>query len=124
MPIATGAAMAARYEGTDRVVCCFVGDGAFANGVVLESLNWASQHQWTNHLAGERAYGLPVIYFIQNNHYGMTHRTDEEVMGVRHLARRGAGLRRGQHARRSRERHGRPRRPRRDPARGRSLPRR
>ncbi len=92
VPIATGAAMAARYEGTDRVVCCFVGDGAFANGVVLESLNWASQDQWTNHLAGDRAYGLPVIYFIQNNHYGMTHRTDEEVMGVRHLARRGAGF--------------------------------
>ena len=92
VPIATGAAMAARYEGADRVVCCFVGDGAFANGVVLESLNWATQDQWTNHLAGERAYGLPVIYFIQNNHYGMTHRTDDEVMGVRHLARRGAGF--------------------------------
>ena len=92
VPIATGAAMAARYDGTDRVVCCFVGDGAFANGVVLESLNWAAQHQWTNHLAGERAAGLPVIYFIQNNHYGMTHRTDEEVMGVRHLARRAAGF--------------------------------
>jgi 2-oxoisovalerate dehydrogenase E1 component len=92
VPIATGAAMAARYEGTDRVVCCFVGDGAFANGVVLESLNWATQDQWTNHLAGERSHGLPVIYFIQNNHYGMTHRTDDEVMGVRHLARRGAGF--------------------------------
>ncbi|MGZ8528265.1 MAG: alpha-ketoacid dehydrogenase subunit alpha/beta [Candidatus Limnocylindrales bacterium] len=92
VPIATGAAMAARYEGVDRVVCCFVGDGAFANGVVLESLNWAAQHQWTNHLAGERAHGLPVIYFIQNNHYGMTHRTDDEVMGVRHLARRAAGF--------------------------------
>ena len=92
VPIATGAAMAIRYEGADRVVCCFVGDGAFANGVVLESLNWATQHQWTNHLAGERAHGLPVIYFIQNNHYGMTHRTDEEVMGVRHLARRAAGF--------------------------------
>ena len=92
VPIATGAAMAARYDGADRVVCCFVGDGALANGVVLESLNWATQHQWINHLAGERPYGLPVIYFIQNNHYGMTHRTDDEVMGVQHLARRGAGF--------------------------------
>ena len=92
VPIATGAAMAIRYERTDRVVCCFAGDGAYANGVVLESLNWAAQAQWTNHLAGERAYGLPVIYFIQNNHYGMTHRTDDEVMGIRHLARRAAGF--------------------------------
>ena len=92
VPIATGAAMAHRYRKSDRVVCCFAGDGAYANGVVLESLNWAAQAQWTNHLAGDNAYGLPVIYFIQNNHYGMTHRTDEEVMGIRHLARRAAGF--------------------------------
>jgi len=92
VPIATGAAMARRYERSDTVVCCFAGDGAYANGVVLESLNWAAQHQWTNHLAGDRPFGLPVIFFIQNNHYGMTHRTDEEVMGVRHLARRAAGF--------------------------------
>jgi 2-oxoisovalerate dehydrogenase E1 component len=84
--------MALRYRGSDRVVCCFAGDGAYANGVVLESLNWASQEQWTNHLAGEKAAGLPVIYLIVNNHYGMTHRTDEEVMGVNHLARRAAGF--------------------------------
>ena len=92
VPIATGAAMAHRYERTDQVVCCFAGDGAYANGVVLESLNWAAQAQWTNHLAGDHAYGLPVIYFIQNNHYGMTHHTDDEVMGIRHLARRAAGF--------------------------------
>jgi len=92
VPIATGAAMALRYQGSDRVVCCFAGDGAYANGVVLESLNWAVQEQWTNHLAGDHACGLPVIFFIQNNHYGMTHRTDDEVMGVSHLARRGAGF--------------------------------
>jgi 2-oxoisovalerate dehydrogenase E1 component len=92
VPIATGAAMARRYERSDRIVCCHAGDGAYANGVVLESLNWAAQDQWSNHLAGDHPYGLPVVYLIQNNHYGMTHRTDEEVMGVRHLARRGSGF--------------------------------
>jgi 2-oxoisovalerate dehydrogenase E1 component len=92
VPIATGAAMAHRYRRDDRVVCCMAGDGAYANGVVLESLNWAAQAQWTNHYAGDRPYGLPVIYFIQNNHYGMTHRTDDEVMGVSHLAQRGLGF--------------------------------
>lgn len=92
VPIATGAAMAVRYERGDQVVLCMAGDGAFANGVVLESLNWAAQYQWTNFLAGERPYGLPIIYFIQNNHYGMTHRTDDEVMGVPHLARRAVGF--------------------------------
>ena len=92
VPIATGAAMSLRYRGSDRVVCCFAGDGAYANGVVLESLNWAAQEQWTNHLAGARAAGLPVIYMIVNNHYGMTHRTDDEVMGIDHMSRRGAGF--------------------------------
>ncbi len=92
VPIATGAAMAARAERSDRVVCCVAGDGAYANGVVLESLNWAAQAQWTNHLAGGEPYGLPVIYLVVNNHYGMTHRTDDEVMGVGHLARRAAGF--------------------------------
>ena len=38
------------------VVCCFAGDGAYANGVVLESLNLAAQDQFTNHLAGDRPY--------------------------------------------------------------------
>ena len=92
VPIATGAAMAQRYLGTDDVVVCFAGDGAYANGVVLESLNWASQYQWRNFLAGDKAYGLPIVYVIQNNHYGMTHRTDDEVMGIKALAVRGAGF--------------------------------
>jgi 2-oxoisovalerate dehydrogenase E1 component len=92
VPIATGAAMAVRYLRTGRVVCCFAGDGAYANGVVLESLNWAAQAQWTNHLAGDRAFGLPIVFVIQNNHYGMTGRADDEVMGVGRLARRAAGF--------------------------------
>jgi 2-oxoisovalerate dehydrogenase E1 component len=92
VPIATGAAMALRYLRSDDVVCCFAGDGAYANGVVLESLNWAAQYQWTNHLAGPHGRGLPIVYLIQNNHYGMTHRTDDEVMGIPWLALRGAGF--------------------------------
>ena len=54
------------------MVCCFAGDGAYANGVVLESLNWAAMGQFTNHLAKDKAFGLPVIFLIVNNHYGMT----------------------------------------------------
>ncbi len=92
VPIATGAAMAQRYLETGRVVCCFAGDGAFANGVVLEALNWAAQAQWTNHLAQGKPFGLPIIFAIENNHYGMTHRSDDEVMGVRKLAQRAAGF--------------------------------
>ena len=92
VPIATGAAMALRYLGSDDVVCCYAGDGAYANGVVLESLNWAAQYQWSNFMAGDRAYGLPIIFLVQNNHYGMTGRADDEVMGVPWLAQRAAGF--------------------------------
>ncbi|MFO7871658.1 MAG: dehydrogenase E1 component subunit alpha/beta [Kiritimatiellia bacterium] len=92
VPIATGAAMAQRYLSEEKVVCCFAGDGAFGNGVVLESLNWASMKQFTNELAGKKAFGLPIIYLIVNNHYGMTGRAEMEVTGVESLAQRGAGF--------------------------------
>ena len=57
VPIATGAAMAGRYLQDGSVVCCFAGDGAYCNGVVLESLNWAAQRQFTNEFAGDRPFG-------------------------------------------------------------------
>ena len=47
IPIATGAAMTNRIDidpsHKGKVVCAFAGDGAYANGVVLESFNWACQ---------------------------------------------------------------------------------
>src|SRR5512140_3140447 len=92
VPIATGAALANRYLQRGNVVCCFAGDGAYANGVVLESLNFAAQEQFTNHLAGEHKAGMPIIFLICNNHYGMTHRSDDEVMGIQQMARRAAGF--------------------------------
>jgi 2-oxoisovalerate dehydrogenase E1 component len=92
VPIATGAALANRYMERGNVVCCFAGDGAYANGVVLESLNFATQAQFTNHLAGASKAGLPLIFLVCNNHYGMTHRSDDEVMGVSRIARRSAGF--------------------------------
>jgi 2-oxoisovalerate dehydrogenase E1 component len=92
VPIATGAAMASRYFADDGVVCCFAGDGAYANGVVLESLNFAAQSQFTNHYANGRPFGLPIIFLVCNNHYGMTGRADDEVSGVSRLAQRAAGF--------------------------------
>lgn len=93
VPIATGAAMTCRIddEKKGRVVCCFAGDGAYSNGVVLEALNWSSQDQFTDEIA-QTKFGLPVIYCIVNNHFGMTGRADGEVNGVDYLARRAAGF--------------------------------
>ncbi|MCK5850679.1 MAG: dehydrogenase E1 component subunit alpha/beta [Kiritimatiellae bacterium] len=92
VPIATGAAMGERYLGSRKTTCCFAGDGAYANGVVLESLNWAAMGQFSNKLAKKNKFGLPVIYLLVNNHYGMTGRADGEVTGVEFLARRAAGF--------------------------------
>jgi len=91
-PIATGAAMGLRYLHKDAVVACFAGDGAFSNGVALEALNWSAQQQFVNHYAGDHKHGLPLIFVVINNHYGMTHRTDDEVTGVERIVRRAAGF--------------------------------
>jgi 2-oxoisovalerate dehydrogenase E1 component len=92
VPIATGAALGCRYLRNGAVVCCFAGDGAYANGVVLESLNFAAQYQFTNEIAGDHRFGIPIIFLVLNNHYGMTGRADSEVNGISHLARRAAGF--------------------------------
>ncbi len=93
MPIATGAAMSARYLKNGKVVCCFAGDGAYSNGVSLESLNWAAQGQFTDpDYAGENSFGLPIVFALINNQYGMTGRADREVNGIGTMARRAAGF--------------------------------
>ncbi len=96
VPIATGAAMTSRIDidkaKHGKVVCAFAGDGAYSNGVVLESLNWAAQKQFTDPALSSINFGLPIIYCLINNHYGMTGRADREVTGVNPLARRGAGF--------------------------------
>ena len=59
LPIATGAAFSLKYQKQEGVAICFLGDGAVAQGAVHESLNIAS------------LWGLPCIYVIENNHWGM-----------------------------------------------------
>lgn len=62
--LATGAALAQKIQGTDRVVACFFGDGASNEGMFHESLNFAAIHK------------LPVIFVCENNLYGIsTHTT-------------------------------------------------
>jgi 2-oxoisovalerate dehydrogenase E1 component len=92
VPIGTGAAVGSRYLRNGAVVCCFAGDGSYSNGVVLESLNFAAQVQFRNELAGDHPFGVPIVFLILNNHYGMTGRADNEVAGIAHLARRAAGF--------------------------------
>jgi 2-oxoisovalerate dehydrogenase E1 component len=82
--IAVGAALGLSLRGSEAVVACFLGDGALANGVTLEALNFAAQAQF--------ARGVPVIFLIENNQYAESAQSIGEVTGVSTLARRGAGF--------------------------------
>ena len=59
VPAATGAALAAKMRGTDRVVAVFFGEAATEEGVLSECLNFAALKQ------------LPVIFFCENNFYSV-----------------------------------------------------
>jgi pyruvate dehydrogenase E1 component alpha subunit len=56
-PIAVGAALAARYDGSGRVAVAVFGDGAMNQGSVHEAMNMAS------------AFDLPVVFVVENNRY-------------------------------------------------------
>ena len=55
VPLAAGAALAAKMDKSDDVSVVFLGDGAMEEGVVHETLNFASTHN------------LPVIFVVENN---------------------------------------------------------
>jgi pyruvate dehydrogenase E1 component alpha subunit len=59
VPIATGAALAAKLQRTDRVVAVFFGEAATEEGVVSESLNFAALKR------------LPIVFFCENNFYSV-----------------------------------------------------
>ncbi|SDI52982.1 pyruvate dehydrogenase (acetyl-transferring) E1 component subunit alpha [Pseudomonas panipatensis] len=59
LPLAVGLALAERMQGGSRIVACFFGEGAMAEGAFAESLNLAALWQ------------LPVLFCCENNLYAM-----------------------------------------------------
>jgi len=59
VPIATGAALAARMKSEDRVVVVFLGDATTEEGVTSESLNFAALKK------------VPIVFFCENNFYSV-----------------------------------------------------
>jgi pyruvate dehydrogenase E1 component alpha subunit len=55
--IATGAALAIKYQRRGEVAVCFFGDGAANKGTFHEALNFAGVHE------------LPVVFVCENNRY-------------------------------------------------------
>ena len=62
--IATGLALAAKLEGSDRVVVCFYGEAAGARGILYEALNMC------------KLWSLPVVFVAENNGWSFSSRTE------------------------------------------------
>lgn len=59
IPLGAGIAFAEKYQGTDRVCVCYMGDGAVRQGALHETFNMAM------------LWKLPVIFVCENNGYAM-----------------------------------------------------
>ena len=89
--IATGAALFKKVNNKQGIVVCNSGDGSMARGPVWEAMNFAAMDQyhtlWESHNGG-----MPILYNVFNNSYGMGGQTRGETMGYDMLARIGAGV--------------------------------
>ncbi len=74
--IAVGAALTQKMKKTDKIVLCFFGDGASNEGSFHEALNLAS------------VWKLPVIFFCENNLYGMSVPPQHKAMNIENIADR------------------------------------
>lgn len=75
--ISVGAALTLKMKKKDHVVLCFFGDGAANEGSFHEAINLAS------------VWKLPVIFFCENNLYGMSVPTSKS-MNIKNVAERAA----------------------------------
>ena len=76
VPMAVGQAWAIKRSGqTDRIVVSFMGDGALEEGIVWESMNFASLH------------GLPILFVLEDNGYSVfAHRRARQYEGLQRAA--------------------------------------
>jgi len=78
IPIATGAALTAKYTGSDRVAVSFFGDGGANQGTLHESMNLAA------------IWKLPVLFVCENNQYAETNPV-KDAFAVEDISLRAAG---------------------------------
>lgn len=95
VPIALGAAIYKRSNKKKGIVVANFGDGACGRGPVLESLNMSAMDQikqlWGTTDNGNNP-GLPILFNIFDNFYGMGGQTMGETMAFGMPARIGAGV--------------------------------
>ena len=90
--ISVGAALYKKINRKPGIVVCNIGDASMACGPVWEGLMLATMDQYTRLWEGEYQGGLPMIFNIMNNQYGMGGQTCGETMGYGMAARIGAGV--------------------------------
>jgi TPP-dependent pyruvate/acetoin dehydrogenase alpha subunit len=69
LPVATGIALAEKFQNRFSVTVAFLGDGALGEGVFYESLNFASLWQ------------APILYVLENNHIAQTTSIEQNTSG-------------------------------------------
>ena len=91
-PVAAGAALYKKCNHKDGIVVCNIGDGALGCGPVWEALNFTAMDQFRTLWDGDKQGGMPILFNINNNSYGMGGQTRGETMAYDMLARLGAGV--------------------------------
>lgn len=94
-PVALGAALYKRSCHKKGIVIANSGDGALGRGPVMESMNFASMEQIRKLWGMDGKYddsGMPILFNVFNNFYGMGGQTQGETMGFGIPARLGAGF--------------------------------
>ncbi len=91
-PIALGSALYKKVNQKKGIVIANAGDGSLGCGPVYESMNFSAMDQLKELWDDAHKGGLPILFFFNNNQYGMGGQTNGETMGYKFLARIGAGV--------------------------------
>ena len=90
--IAVGAALYKKVNRKPGIVVANIGDASLGCGPVWEGLTFATMDQFRELWEGDMQGGLPLVFNIMNNQYGMGGQTCGETMGYNIAARVGAAL--------------------------------
>ncbi len=89
--ISTGAALYKKVNNKKGICVCNIGDASMARGPVWEALNFSAMDQYKT-LWESHNDGMPILYNIFNNSYGMGDQTRGETMGQGCMSRIASGV--------------------------------
>jgi pyruvate dehydrogenase E1 component alpha subunit len=77
LPIAVGVGLSIKMQRLDKLLLCFFSDGASNEGAFHEALNMAA------------IWKLPIVFFCENNYYGMSMSVKRSML-IENISARGA----------------------------------